>query len=314
MAQISTIPATREQAQPRVGRFQIGNRTREALTAYMFLLPFVLFFLVFTARAVIYGIYISFYNWNVLQPVHPYRGLKNYTELLNDPVWWTSLRNTALFAVMTVVGITIVALAAALTVNQPLRGRDFFRVIFYAPGVLSVGVVGIIWQWMLDTQFGIINYVLNVFGLPKVQWLSSASLVLPSLSLVTIWWGFGFPMLLFLAGLQGIPEALYEAARIDGAGPRQLFFSITLPLLRPTLLFVTVTQFIAQLQVFGQSYIITSGGPGYASYTVIIYLYQAGVRTLRSGYGAAIAIALGVVVIALTLIQFVFLGNRGNEN
>jgi multiple sugar transport system permease protein len=281
-------------------------------TAYLFLAPFLIFFIIFIARAVVNGVYISFFDWNVLSSKNPYIGLKNYQALLNDPLWWTSLKNTAIFAVMTTIGTTVVALAAALAVNNPIRGRDFFRVIFYAPGVLSVGVVGIIWQWLLDTQFGVINYGLHLLGLPKVPWLSNANLVLPSLSLVTIWWGFGFPMLVLLAGLQGIPDHLYEAARIDGANSRQIFRFITLPLLRPTILFVTVTQLIAQFQVFGQSYIITGGGPGQASYTVIIYLYQQAVRYLHAGYASAIAIGLAIVMITLTLLQFFFLGRRND--
>lgn len=311
MSQTSAV-LTQEKEKTQVRRpFMTGSRVREAISAYLFIAPFFLFFLVFTARAVISGINVSFYDWNVLAPTHKFLGLKNYETLLNDPLWWTSLRNTAIFAVLTVAGTTVVALAAALVVNQPIRGRDFFRVVFYAPGVLSVGVVGIIWQWMLDKDFGVVNYGLNLIGLPKVEWLSNANIVLPSLSLVTVWWGFGFPMLLFIAGLQGIPDSLYEAARIDGANSRQLFFRITLPLLRPTLLFVTVTQFIAQFQVFGQPYIITNGGgPGQASYTVIIYLYQQAVRYLHAGYGAAIAIGLAVVMITLTVLQFIFLGRR----
>jgi multiple sugar transport system permease protein len=286
-------------------------RLQEWGTAYLFLAPFLIFFIIFIARAVVTGVYISFFDWNVLSPKNSFVGLRNYQALVNDPLWWTSLRNTAIFAVLTTVGTTVVALAAALAVNNPIRGRDFFRVIFYAPGVLSVGVVGIIWQWLLDTQFGVINYGLHLLGLPKVPWLSSADLVLPSLSLVTIWWGFGFPMLVLLAGLQGIPEQLYEAARIDGANTPQIFRFITLPLLRPTILFVTVTQLIAQFQVFGQPYIITNGGgPGQASYTVIIYLYQQAVRYLHAGYASAIAIGLAIVMITLTLLQFVFLGRR----
>jgi multiple sugar transport system permease protein len=310
MAQATgTIPQRRLDAL--AGRWRwSASRRREAITAYLFLVPFLVFFAIFIVRSVVYGINVSFYDWKVLAPDHKWLGLKNYETLLKDPVWWTSIRNTAIFALLTVIGTTILALAAALAVNAPIRGRDFFRVVFYAPGVLSVGVVGILWQWMMDTNFGVINYGLNLLGLPKIPWLSDANVVLPSLSLVTIWWGFGFPMLIFLAGLQGIPEPLYEAAKIDGANSRQLFFRITLPLLRPTILFVTVTQFIAHLQVFGQPYIITGGGPGYASYSVIIYLYQQAVRYLQAGYASAIAIGLAVIMIGLTLLQFAFLGRR----
>ncbi len=314
MAQaIQTLP--RERAAPRIKRERwTPSRRREAIAAYLFLAPFLFFFSIFVVRAVIQGVNVSFYDWNVLAKSHDWIGLKNYEALLADPLWWTSLRNTAIFAVLTVGGTTIVALAAALAVNQPIRARDFFRIVFYAPGVLSVGVVGIIWNWMLDREFGVVNYGLSLFGIGKVPWLSSADLVLPSLSLVTIWWGFGFPMLLFLAGMQAIPEQIYEAARIDGANSRRMFFSITLPLLRPTLLFVTVTQFIAQFQVFGQPLFITNGGPGQASYTVIIYLYQQAVRYLHAGYASAIAIGLAVIMITLTLLQFIFIGRRGESN
>jgi len=314
MAQaIQTLP--RERIAPRIKRERwTPGRRREAIAAYLFLAPFLFFFLIFVVRAVIQGVNVSFYDWNVLAKSHDWIGLKNFEALLSDPLWWTSLRNTAIFAVLTVGGTTIVALTAALAVNQPIRARDFFRIVFYAPGVLSVGVVGIIWNWMLDREFGVVNYGLSLFGISKVSWLSSADLVLPSLSLVTIWWGFGFPMLLFLAGMQAIPEQIYEAARIDGANARRMFFNITLPLLRPTLLFVTVTQFIAQFQVFGQPLFITNGGPGQASTTVIMYLYQQAVRYLHAGYASAIAIGLAIIMITLTLLQFIFIGRRGESN
>lgn len=310
MAQVPEV-LPRQQANARINRRRwTASHRREAISAYLFLLPFLVFFGVFVIRSIVSAVNVSLYDWSVLAPTHKWLGLKNYETLLKDPIWWTAIQNTAVFAFLTVVGTTFASLAAALAVNQPIRGRDFFRVVFYAPGVLSVGVVGIIWRWMMDTDFGVINYVLSLVGLPKIEWLSNAGIVLPSLSLVTVWWGFGFPMLVFLAGLQGIPDQLYEAARIDGANARQIFLKITLPLLRPTILFVTVTQFIAHLQVFGQSYIITGGGPGYASYTVIIYLYQQAVRYLHAGYASAIAIGLASVMIVLTLLQFMFLGRQ----
>lgn len=286
-------------------------RSREAIAGYLFILPFALFFAVFVMKGVFFAVQMSFYDWNVLAPVHNFVAFNNYLSLLNDPLWWVALRNTLSFAVLTVAGTTIIALIAALVVNQPIRGRSFFRAIFYAPGLLSVGVVGLIWVWLMDDQFGVINYGLKLLGLPAINWLGDAHVVLVSLSLTTIWWGFGFPMLIFMAGLQGVPDTLYEAARIDGASNWQIFWAITLPLLRPTILFVTVTQFIAQLQVFGQPYIMTNaGGPGEASYTVIIYLYQTAWRYLHAGYGSAIAVALAIIMIIITLLQFRFLGRR----
>lgn len=168
----------------------------------------------------------------------------------------------------------------------------------------------------MDNQFGVINYALTQLGMSKINWLGDADIIIPSLSLATIWWTFGFPMLIFLAGLQTIPDMLYEAGKIDGTNNWQAFRYITLPLLRPTILFVTVTGFISHIQVFGQPYIMPpsgAGGPGTASYTVIIYLYQTAWRYFRMGYGSAIAVGLTVVMMILTLIQFWFFG-RNAEN
>jgi multiple sugar transport system permease protein len=291
-------------------RSPIRLRTRETIAAYLFLAPFLVFFLVFVLRAIVQAVNMSFYDWQILKPVHPYVGLANYKELMGDYVWWIAVKNTVVFALLTVIGTTVVALAAAVAVTRPVKGNGFFRVLLYMPQLLSVGVVGLVWVWLLSTQFGVINYGLSFLGIHPINWLGDENLVIPALSLTTIWWGFGFPMLIFIAGLQGIPEHLYEAARIDGANGRQAFFYITLPLLRPTLLFVTVTGVIAHFQVFGQPFIISNGGPGRASYTVIFYLYQIAWRTFRMGYGAAVAVTLAFIMAVFTIIQFKFLGQR----
>jgi multiple sugar transport system permease protein len=284
--------------------------TREAIAAYLFLTPFFVFFFIFVVRAVVQSVSMSFYDWQILKPLHTYVGLANYQELFNDDVWWIAVKNTIVFTSLTVVGTIVVALLAAVAVTQNVRGAGFFRVLLYMPQLLSIGVVGLTWSWLLNTQFGAINYLLSFLGIQPINWLGDASLVLPALSLTTIWWGFGFPMLIFIAGLQGIPEQLYEAARIDGAGGRQLFFHITLPLLRPTMLFVSVTSFIAQFQVFGQPFIMTTGGPGRASYTVIYYLYQIAWNSFRMGYGTAVAVVLAVIMGVFTAFQFRLLGQR----
>jgi multiple sugar transport system permease protein len=291
-------------------RFQLTLRQREAVIAYMFLAPFIIFFLIFVVRAILSAVNMSFYEWQVLRPSRPYIGLGNYQELFNDYVWWLSLKNTIIFAVMTVTGTTVVALLSAVAVTQPIRGQGFFRVLLYTPSLLSVGVVGLTWVWLLNSQFGVINYGLSFLGIRPINWLGDENLVLPALSLTSIWWGFGFPMLIFIAGLQGIPESLYEAAKIDGANGRQLFRYITVPLLRPTILFVTVTGFIAHFQVFGQPFIMTSGGPGRASYSVIYYLYQIAFTAFRMGYGSALAISLAVIIAIFTAIQFRLIGRR----
>jgi multiple sugar transport system permease protein len=285
-------------------------RTREAIAAYLFLAPFIILFSIFVIRAVLTAVRMSFFDWTILAPVKPFIGLANYKELFKDDVWWLSLRNTIYFSLLTVAGTSIVALFAAMAINQIKRAQEFFRVLLYMPSLLSVGVIGLTWVWLLNTQFGIINYGLSFLGIRPINWLGEGNLVIPALSLTTIWWGFGFPMLIFIAGLQGIPEQLYEAARIDGARGRQIFLNITLPLLRPTILFVTVTGFIAHFQVFGQPFIMTRGGPGRTSYTVILYLYEIAWRAFRMGYGSAVAISIAVIIIMFTLVQFAVIGRR----
>lgn len=291
--------------------FSPNLKTREAIAAYIFLTPFLIFFAIFVVRAMIASVGYSFLDWRLLRPTQPYIGLENYAELFKDQIWWDSVRNTIIFTALTVTGTTVLALAAALAVIQPIRGKQFFRVVLYIPQLLSVGAVGLIWQWLLSTQFGVINYVLSFLGIHPINWLGDPNIVLPALGLTTVWWTFGFPMLIFIAGLQGIPEHLYEAARIDGANGRQILFSITLPLLRPTILFVTVTGVIFHFQVFGQPYIITNGGgPGRASWSVIIYLYNQAWVAFRMGYGSAVAVAIALIMGAITTVQFLIISRR----
>jgi multiple sugar transport system permease protein len=308
---MSDIAATTsETAVRKRGGIQMRLRTREAMAAYIFLAPFAIFFGVFVVRAVIQAVNMSFYDWAILKPNHRWLGLGNYNELIHDYVWWIAVKNTIIFTILTVLGSTIVALASAVAVTQPVKGRGFYRVLLYMPQLLSVGVVGLTWQWLLSNQFGVVNYLLSFLGVHPINWLGDENIVLPALSLTTIWWTFGFPMLIFIAGLQGIPEQLTEAAKIDGANGRQIFFYITLPLLRPTLLFVTVTGVIAHFQVFGQPFIMTAGGPGRASYTAIFYLYQIAWSAFRMGYGSAVAVMLAFFMAVFTVVQFKFLGQR----
>ena len=304
---------TRDTPRPPSARAHTWKDWRWYFGNFLFVAPFLLLFVVFTLGPIFYSLYMSLFDWEILAQRHEFIGLQNYRDLLDDSLWWLSLRNTILFAFLTATGNAIFALAVALGVNQPLVGRDFFRVLYYAPVVLSVAVMGIILGWILNTQFGVLNYLLIWMGLAPVPWLSSPRLVIPMLSVATIWWTFGFPMLIYLAGLQNIPEAFYEAARIDGAGRSQIVRYITLPLLRPIIMFVAITQLIDHFKIFGQPYIMTEGGPGRASLMVIMYLYQTAWRFYRMGYGTAIAISLALVILFFTLIQLRFFGTGADE-
>jgi multiple sugar transport system permease protein len=212
---------------------------------------------------------------------------------------------------MTVTTNIILGLIVAAGLKHSFFGRDFLRVLFYAPGILSVSVLGIVGIRIWDTQLGIVNYfVTTLLGGPRISWLGNPSLVMPALAITTVWWTFGFPMLAFLAGLQNIPEPLYEAAKIDGANTWQSFRHITIPLIMPTMLFVTVTQFIAHMQVFAQPYIITGGGPGNASRTAVMYLYETAWKFFRFGYASSMAVVLAVIMIVVTVILFWLMRGR----
>ena len=292
-------------------RSQNWKDLRKQLPNYLFILPHSIFFAIFLLYPIFRGLQISVYDWKIMLEEQPFVGLANYQALLQDPAFGQILGNTVWFTVMTV-GINVVlALLVASGLKHPFFGSDILRVIFYAPGIMSVSVLGIIGVRIWESQLGIINYyVANVLGGPRIAWLGDVRLVLPALFLTTVWWTFGFPMLIFIAGLHGIPEALYEAAKMDGASPLRTFRYITLPLIMPTMLFVVVTQFIAHMQVFAQPYIITQGGPGNASRTVVQLLYETAWKYFRFGYASAISVVLALIMIVVTVILFRLMRTR----
>lgn len=287
------------------------KKLRKQLPNYLFILPHYLFFIVFLLYPIYRGIQISFYDWKIMLEEQNFIGLANYEALLADTVFQEAFGNTAYFAILTVALNVVVALLVATALKQSFHGSHFLRVLFYAPSILSVSVLGIIGIRIWDTQLGIVNYFLvTLLGLPRVSWLGEPSLVIPALAVTTVWWTFGFPMLVFLAGLQGIPEALYEAAKIDGAGRLQTFRHITIPLIMPTMLFVVVTQFIAHMQVFAQPFIITGGGPGNGSRTAVMYLYETAWKFFRFGYASSISVVLALVMIVIAAILFATMRQR----
>lgn len=284
---------------------------RKQLPNYLFVLPHFLFFAVFLLYPIFRGLEISLYDWKIMLKDQRFVALANYEALLKDKVFWEVLGNTFQFMIWTVIINVGLALVVASGLKHRFFGRDLLRILFYAPGILSVSVIGIIGIRIWEPQIGIINYyVANVLGGPRIYWISDPMLIIPVLSVTTIWWTFGFPMLVFVAGLNNIPESLYEAAKIDGAGMLRSFRHITIPLIMPTMLFVVVTQFIAHMQVFAQPYIITGGGPGNSSRSVVQYLYETAWKYFRYGYASSISVVLALIMVVVTITLFSIMRKR----
>lgn len=271
-------------------------------SAYLFTLPFLLFFLLFQVLPILTGVFVSFTKWGIVgQP--EWIGLENFARILDDPDVPLVYGNTFRYA-LTVVPLTVLAaLALAIYVNQRLLGYGLARTIFFAPTVLSVTVTAFVWIWILETRFGILNLYLSRVGIPNIPWLTNPSWVLVSIAITSIWWSAGFFMVILLAGLQNIPGELYDAAYVDGAAKWQSTWHITLPLLRPALSLVVTLSIIDAMRVFSQMYLMTQGGPAGASLSVIYLIYDRAFTSYQLGYGAALSLLLFAVILVVTIIQ-----------
>ena len=231
-------------------------------------------------------------------------GLENYRRLLNDPMFWTALKNTLYFVVVGGPLSVLVSLGAALLVNHRLtRFQGVFRTLLFLPVVTTLVAVGVVWRYLYHPRYGFLNYVLGLAGLPPIDWLGDPDWAMPAIILMAVWKNFGFNMVVFIAGLQSIPRRLYEAAEIDGANGWAQFRYITLPMLAPTFLFVTVITVIGYFQLFAEPYVMTQGGPADSTLSVALLMFQEGFRWWNLGYAAAVAFVLFLIILAGTLIQ-----------
>jgi multiple sugar transport system permease protein len=280
----------------------------QSRAAWAFLAPALVLITVFFAIPVIAAFLLGFTDFDIyaLADTSTVRitGLANYTTLLSSPLFWQALRNTAEFALIGGPVSIMVSLAAALLVNaKATRFKPFFRSVLFMPFVTTLVAVAIVWRYLYHPQYGLLNWMLGLVGLAPVDWLGNPTFAMPAIMLVAIWKGFGYNMLVFIAGLQNIPEDLYEAARLDGASAWQQFRHVTLPMLRPTLFFVTVITMVGFFQLFAEPYVMTQGGPLRSTTSLVLLMYEEGFRWWRMGYAAAVAVVLFLVILAFTLVQ-----------
>jgi multiple sugar transport system permease protein len=275
---------------------------RRAIAAYLFLAPYLALFAVFTLAPAAAGVAISFTNWDIMG-TPTFIGLDNYRQIFADSLFQQALGNTFYFMLLTAVPLIALGLALAMLLNQRLRGRGLARTIVYLPQVVMVSAVGIIWVWMYDQNWGLINYYLGKLHIPSIGWLDDVNAAMPALALTTIWWTVGTNMVIYLAGLQDIPDELYEAARIDGASRWALFRHITLPLLQPVNAFVIPLTVIASWRVFGQSYVMTRGGPQGRTFVIAQYIYTTAFQNFEMGPAAAASVVLLLITLVFAVVQ-----------
>ncbi|MCY4146992.1 MAG: sugar ABC transporter permease [Chloroflexi bacterium] len=281
----------------------------QAFVALLFLAVPVLLLAALKIYPVFYNLYLSFTRYELFEPPR-FVGMKNYNYVFSNTVTRQSIINTLLFTLEAVPIGTALALVVAKLLDQSIRGRVFLRTLYYLPVVSSVVVSAMIWRWIYSPQHGLLNYFLGVVGIPPQNWLNDPNLALVSLVIVTIWGSVGSNMVIFLAGLQDIPRDVVEAARVDGANPLQSFLLITVPLMRPVILFVVVTFTIGIFRNFGLIFMLTQGGPFNRTNTMVWEVYQNVFGYLRLGRGAAISVVMLVIVLILTLISFRVLRER----
>ena len=280
-------------------------RVRKNWDAYLFLAVPLLLFTIFTLFAMVFSFYLTFHQWSIIEPERPFIGLQNYEDLTRDASFARAVGNTIYFTGFSVPLAMLLGLSVALLLNLPLRARGFLRTLYFLPFVTPFVVVAIIWKWLYNGDFGLINYYLIQFQLIRdpLRFLADRDLAMPSVIVMSVWAGISFNMVVYLSALQAIPEELYEAARVDGAGRWARLRHITVPMLRPTTLFLLVINVIGSFQVFTQIFVMTSGGPVERTTTIVYYIYQSAFKFYEFGYASTLAFALFLMLLILTVIQ-----------
>lgn len=289
----------------------MNYRKKKALWGYIFILPNMLGFLLFTCVPILYALHISFQKWDIITPMK-FIGWKNYLDLVKDQRMWDSLMHTLKYAVVATPLTVILSLVLANLLNQKYRFSTFYRAIIFLPVITSMVSVSLIWSMILADELGLVNSFLIRMGIGNIPFLSSTKNAIYTLAAIGVWKNLGYNMTIYLAGLQSISPSLYEAATIDGANSIQKFFRITVPLLTPTSYFICIMSVINSLQIFDQVYIMTKGGPANSTETIVHYLYTNGFQYLKMGYASAISFVLFLLIFILSLLQNKFFNRFGN--
>jgi len=278
-------------------------KRKEYAWAYLFVSAPILGFLLFAFVPLSYSVYVSFTEYSGYQPP-VFTGTANYAKLaLNDELFWKTMFNTFYSALSIPIGMAL-ALFIATALNQKVRGIRFFRTMFFLPTISSVIALTLLWKWIFNDSYGLLNYLLELIGIQGPAWLSSEKWAMPAMIIQGVWAGLGINMVLYLAALQGVPKSFHEAAEIDGASRWQRFVRITIPCISPTTLYILITSIIGALQDFPRFQIMTEGGPNYSTTTIVYYLFQNAFRYMSMGYASAMAWVLGLLILAITLLNF----------
>lgn len=279
-----------------------GERPPLEWVGYLFVALFAVPFLIFNVAPVFFGAYVAFTEWSIIGTPE-WVGLGNYDDAISDEWVWVAFRNVLFYALIIVPGVTVLGLLFALFVNKSYPLSGLARTLFFAPHVVSATVIGLVWVYLLDTQYGLLNAVIGALGAPSVPWLTSSDYALVGVSMASIWWDLGLAFVLILAALQDIPRDLIEASTVDGAGPVNRLRFIVLPHLRPVLSMVITLQMISTLRIFSQVYVMTNGGPAGSSSSPIHYIYTVAIVRNLYGYASALAIMLFLVILVATIVQ-----------
>jgi multiple sugar transport system permease protein len=307
-----TVPALAQRRAAEAAPPASRRPWRDDLVGWTFAAPFVILFGIFLAFPILASFLLSFTSFGLKDLANPVGstvvGLKNYVDLFSDPVFWTALFNTFYFVIVGVPLTLVFGLLIATALNRGVsRFRTVFRVGYYLPVITSIVAIAVVWRFLLDPDVGLINMALGGLGINGPAWLADPVLAMPSIIAMAVWRNLGFAMIVFLAGLQAIPAMLYEAAAIDGAGRWQGFRYVTLPMLRPTILFMTVITTIGYLQLFEEPFVMTGGGPLDKTLSITMYMYQQGFTFFHQGFASSIAYVLFVIVAFVAFLQFKFL-------